>query len=211
MWQDYFSLLQSVEGSRLFSPAPPLAVIIETEGMSGSGLAAAFGDFLGRAVEVGILTDAPVSRSLKQADAFRAVREGHNLSRVMPHMVNLDVSLDLGHKEDFKEDFVNDCRRALQDGFPNIRALFFGHAGDGNLHIVADHIAPGRDEATHEVHLIVYDPVRRVGGSISAENGIGMLRREYIEYSRNPAELAVMRGLKRALDPEDILNPGKLL
>lgn len=207
MWEDYFSLLQQVEGSKLFLPAPPFAVIIETEGLSEPELAEAFEDFLGRALEAGTLTDALVARSLKEADAFWAVREGHNLSRVMPDIINLDISLDIGRMGDF----VVDCRRAVRDRFPDIRTLFFGHAGDGNLHIATDQPAPGDDEATHAVCAIVYDLVRKAGGSISAEHGIGTLKRDYLGYSRSAAELAVMRNLKRGLDPDGILNPGKLL
>ncbi|MCB2094209.1 MAG: FAD-binding oxidoreductase [Rhodobacteraceae bacterium] len=207
MWEDYFALLQEAEGIRLLSPAPPFAVIIEAEGMDEARLTEGFEDFLGRALGAGILTDALVARSLKEAGAFWAVREGHHLSRLMPHLINLDVSLDIGRMEEF----ATGCRRALRDRFADIRVLFFGHAGDGNLHIAADEPLPGQDDATHELCAIVYDLVRKAGGSISAEHGIGTLKRAYLGCSRSPAELAVMRALKRALDPEGMLNPGKLL
>lgn len=207
MWQDYFDLLQQAEGLQLFSPAPALSVIIETESTNGSDQTAEFEAFLSSALETGILTDALIAQSTKEAEAFWAVREGHKLSQVMPNLINLDISLDIGKMGEF----VETCRSALHLRFPTIRALFFGHAGDGNLHIVADQPKPGQDEATHEVYRIVYDLVRKAGGSISAEHGIGTLKRDYLSYSRSPEEIALMRGIKSALDPDGILNLGKLL
>jgi FAD/FMN-containing dehydrogenase len=86
--------------------------------------------------------------------------------------------------------------------------LFFGHVADGNLHIV---VAPPEAEATHAIEDAVYDLVRDWAGSISAEHGIGVLKRPWLGHSRTEAELATMRRLKLALDPNAILNPGKIL
>jgi FAD/FMN-containing dehydrogenase len=86
----------------------------------------------------------------------------------------------------------------------------FGHLADGNLHIV---VAAGevRHEATFEaVERCVYEPLRSIAGSISAEHGIGLERKDYLEISRSPAQIATMRALKTALDPRGILNPGKI-
>jgi FAD/FMN-containing dehydrogenase len=148
-----------------------------------------------------------IAQSEKDAAAFWAVREGHKLMHVMPHLINLDVGLNIGQIGQF----VETCRSALQQVFPQIRVLFFGHVGDGNLHIVADQPDIGRVDPTQEVHRIVYDLVRERCGSISAEHGIGTLKRDFLSHSRNPAEIAAMHAIKHALDPEGILNPGKLL
>jgi len=90
------------------------------------------------------------------------------------------------------------------------RLVVFGHLGDGNLHLIAplvDRTGPAR-RALEEA---VYGPLRSRAGSISAEHGIGLMKREFLSWSRSPEELAVMRTLKAALDPGDILNPGKVL
>ena len=90
--------------------------------------------------------------------------------------------------------------------------LFFvyGHIGDGNIHLSA--WAGGTmEQVTHEMDEIVYGEVRRIGGSISAEHGIGTLKRDYLGHSRSPAEIEVMRRIKAALDPNGILHPGKVV
>ena len=88
------------------------------------------------------------------------------------------------------------------------RCFVFGHMADGNLHIV---VAAGDDAATRaQVEDIVYRPLAAIGGSVSAEHGIGLEKRAYLPLSRTPAEISTMRLLKRALDPKGILNPGKV-
>lgn len=180
-------------------------MIIETEtnAVGGPGLE----PFLERALEAGILTDALIAQSSKETNAFWAVREGHKLAQLMPHLVNFDVSLEIGRMGDFAQA----CRKTLLQKFPEIRVLFFGHAGDGNLHIVTDQPEPGQEDATHKVEALVYDLVREFGGSISAEHGIGTLKRDFLAHSRSAAEISTMRRIKHALDPLGILNPGKLL
>ena len=88
------------------------------------------------------------------------------------------------------------------------RAFVFGHMADGNLHLV---VAAGDDAATRaKVEEIVYRPLAAIGGSVSAEHGIGLEKRAYLSLSRTPAEISTMRLLKQALDPKGILNPGKV-
>jgi FAD/FMN-containing dehydrogenase len=93
---------------------------------------------------------------------------------------------------------------------PGHSLIVFGHLGDGNLHvIVGSH--DGTPETRRLVEGIVYDPLRDIGGSVSAEHGIGLEKRPYLGWSRSPAEIALMATLKRTLDPKNILNPGKVL
>lgn len=204
MWQDYFAALEKAEGLVLFTAPPNLAVILESEASDDPDHAAKFEAFLARAFDAGLLSDALIARSSRDADAFWSVREGHKLTQIMPAIINFDISLDIGRMGEF----VTTCQAALGREFPDARALFFGHAGDGNLHIVADDPSP---ESAHRMELIVYDLVRAMGGSISAEHGIGTLKRDYLGHSRSPEELAAMRAIKGALDPIGILNPGKLV
>ena len=104
--------------------------------------------------------------------------------------------------------FVEDCRRRLADRWPGLTAAWFGHIADGNIHICA---ATGDGSIdTHDLDELVYDCVAEYRGSISAEHGIGLLKREFLGRSRTPEAIAAMRLLKEALDPNKILNPGKM-
>ena len=87
--------------------------------------------------------------------------------------------------------------------------MIFGHMGDGNLHFCAG-VGDGSPEAHKEVEDIIYGGVRARGGAVSAEHGIGLEKKPYLPWSRSPAELALMARIKRALDPHNILNPGKI-
>ena len=104
------------------------------------------------------------------------------------------------------------CKRATEQGakWPDSLNVFYGHIGDSNLHISVMMDARG-PEVMHEVDAVVYEAVRAMKGSVSAEHGVGTLKRAYLGHSRSEAELAVMRRLKQALDPKGILNPGKLI
>ena len=124
----------------------------------------------------------------------------------MPLVINFDVSLPIGDIDAF----VTRCRAALQVRWPGSHNLFYGHIGDSNLHISVM-IAGEGPEVMHAVDEVVYEAVRKMAGSVSAEHGVGTLKRTYLEYSRSAPELAVMRLLKKALDPRGILNPGKLI
>src|SRR5258708_24942661 len=104
--------------------------------------------------------------------------------------------------------YLETLRRGLKECVPAARTYVFGHVADGNLHVVVS--AGEAHEATFEaVERCVYEPLRSISGSISAEHGIGLERKAYLGISRTPAEIATMRALKVALDPRGILNPGK--
>jgi FAD/FMN-containing dehydrogenase len=117
-----------------------------------------------------------------------------------------DVSLPI----DRMEAYVEEVRAAIAARWGSAATLIvFGHLGDGNLHLIAG-VGSADGEAKAAVNAIVYDGVRKRQGSISAEHGIGLEKRDYLGYSRTPEELALMRRLKTTLDPNNILNPGKI-
>ena len=103
------------------------------------------------------------------------------------------------------ETYVDEVLARLNSVCPDHRTWVFGHAGDGNLHFVIAN-AP-REQA----EPAVYEPLQAVGGSISGEHGIGMEKRPWLPVSRNEAEIELMQKLKRSLDPQDILNPGRVI
>lgn len=201
MWRDYFALNQSLAGLRLFAEAPAFAVILEAQ--SDTPVLEAF---LERAYEAGLVADALVAQTETEARDFWTVREGHAMDAHLPGLINLDVSMPVGRLDDFAQA----CREAVLTRFPGGHVSFFGHVGDSNLHVAIS--LPGSPEAAaHEVEEIAYGLVRGFDGSVSAEHGIGTLKRDWLGYSRSPAEIGAMRAIKAALDPKGLLNPGKLL
>jgi FAD/FMN-containing dehydrogenase len=102
----------------------------------------------------------------------------------------------------------------LHERFPDIDIICFGHLGDGNLHYNAFVAGRSRSDAAardaHDVTAVVYDIVQGYQGSFSAEHGIGLAKLDEMERYKNPVEMALMRTLKRALDPRGIMNPGKV-
>ena len=113
------------------------------------------------------------------------------------------------------EAFCGELDGLLATRYPGWELCLFGHIGDGNLHVNImkpdDLDKPAFLARTHEVDTAMFELVRRHRGSISAEHGIGLLKRDFLGYSRTPDEIAVMRALKSALDPKGLLNPGKVL
>ncbi|WP_199750697.1 FAD-binding oxidoreductase [Gemmobacter caeni] len=200
MWRDYFTCSQSHLTHVVFADPPPFAVILEAD--EGPALEA----LLEAAFEEGVMTDALIAQSFAEARRFWAVREGLEMDAAMPGLINLDVSLTTGRLDDF----ARACRLALLARFPGAHVSFYGHVADSNVH-VAVHVPGASDAEVHEVDAIAYGVVRDFGGSISAEHGIGTLKRNWLGYSRSPAELAAMRAIKAALDPKGLLNPGKVL
>jgi FAD/FMN-containing dehydrogenase len=104
---------------------------------------------------------------------------------------------------------VGTVRERLAREWSQADCVVFGHLGDGNLHF-AINVEDGGDAARARVEAAVYEPLEAIGGSVSAEHGIGLEKKRWLPLSRSAAELDVMQRLKRALDPEGILNPGRI-
>ena len=148
----------------------------------------------------------------QQAEELWALREGisESLSATgLPH--KNDIALPVARLEAFTADF----EALIAGNYPGFEVAIFGHIGDGNLHVNV--MKPDGMEkaaflaAAGKLDEGMFELVRRHGGSISAEHGVGLLKKPYLHYSRTPAELTLLRGLKQLLDPAGILNPGKIL
>jgi FAD/FMN-containing dehydrogenase len=167
---------------------------------------------LGAAIEDGLVLDATLAQSAGQAAALWALRE--NISegqrREGPNIKH-DISLPVSSIPRF----LDEAARALSQAFPGVRFVTFGHLGDGNLHYNLS--APEFDDAhgfmdrAPAANRIVHDLVHRYGGSISAEHGIGQLKRDELARYKDPVAIGLMRRVKEALDPQHLLNPGKVL
>lgn len=207
MWSDFLTSQSAAKGIRPFAEIPPISIIIETESDGGEAEAQRFQDLLGAAIEAGEVADAILPQSLREVQSIWTLRETPGMETAMPGIVNLDVSLpssELGR-------FADATEAAVASQMPDAVLLRFGHVGDGNLHVCVYAPWLDRDEAVRAVDAVIYPLVGRMGGAISAEHGIGTLKRDDLGQSRTGADLAAVRRLKAALDPNGILNPGKVL
>ena len=155
-----------------------------------------------------LIADAALAQSIADAQSFWTLRDaaGEFRQTLGPDHASFDIGLPTGGMGEY----VEACRHRLEGELPGIIALFYGHIGDGNLHIVA--AVPGASSQPKDlIDQIVYDLVRERGGTVSAEHGIGTRKKRWLPYARSAEEIALMRTLKQALDPWGILNPGKVL
>jgi FAD/FMN-containing dehydrogenase len=167
---------------------------------------------LSAALSAGVADDAVIAASLDQARAFWRIR--HGLSEVQRHegaSIKHDVSVPVERIPDFLERSI----AAVSAAMPGIRPVPFGHMGDGNIHFNFSQ-PPGMDPKAYmarapEAHAIVHGIVAELGGSISAEHGIGRYKRELLKTVKSDIELDLMRRIKRAFDPNGILSPGRIL
>ena len=167
---------------------------------------------VGAAIEDGLAADAVIAENVAQSNALWHLRESIPLSeKAFGKSIKHDVSIPVSRIADF----VATTNAALQQSFPGVQHVIFGHLGDGNLHY---NVARGEAYTEEEllskqaaVYDLVHGSVHRYGGSISAEHGVGQLKRDLLPCYKDPIELALMRRIKQALDPQGLMNPGKVL
>jgi FAD/FMN-containing dehydrogenase len=187
-------------------------VLMELSSQLDAGLEETLAEILQSAMERGIVDDAAMAATLEQRKAFWRLREDmSDVQRAEGGSIKHDVSVPVAATAVFMEE----ASAAVLGYLPEARIVAFGHLGDGNIHFnVSQPI--GADKAAYlarwkEMNEIVHAIVARHGGSISAEHGIGQLKRALLETTKDPVALDVMRLIKAALDPNRILNPGKVL
>ena len=172
-----------------------------------------FEHLLEMALERGLIGDAAIAESVAQSRAMWHLREAIPLAQAEEGAnVKHDIALPISRIAAF----VASTDAALVRAFPGIRLVDFGHLGDGNLHynVQAPEGVPAADflrDSEHAINTIVYDAVAGHGGSISAEHGIGALKRDELAQRKSPVALALMRSIKAALDPSGLMNPGRVL
>lgn len=207
MWADY--LEAALEVTRLrppFAAVHPVYVLVETLGTHDERDREALERELSDALEQGLITDVVVAQSVDDGKKLWAYREsiGELLSQLKPF-----AAFDVGIPMAAMDAFVESVGAELERRFPAQRHLFFGHIGDGNLHVLSGpHASP---ESLHQVEEVVYVATGQVGGSISAEHGIGVVKKEFLAHSRSPVEIELMQRLKVLLDPQAILNRARIL
>ncbi len=187
----------------------PYYVVTEFDAVDESTQDVALGVFE-QAVEKGWVSDGVLAHSDAQAAALWRLREGITESLAPHRPYKNDVSV----KVSAVPAFLHEMQRLLTREYPHIEVVWFGHIGDGNLHINV--LQPkDLDDATfiaqcEHVTKLLAVTLHNHGGSISAEHGIGLVKRAYLESTRSPAEISLMKGVRKVFDPNGILNPGKL-
>jgi len=187
-------------------------VLVELSGEAGRSVDGLAEDLIGAAMEAGEVEDAALATSIEQAKAFWKIRESiPDAQRSEGVSIKHDISVPVASVPRF----LSEADAAAAKLIPGVRILGFGHVGDGNVHYnVFQPI--GSDGAAflarwNEVSEAVFEVVLRLGGSISAEHGVGQMKRDYLPKIKDPVALEIMRGIKGLLDPQGILNPGKVL
>jgi FAD/FMN-containing dehydrogenase len=205
MWPEFYRRAIDVVKKPPLDPRFAAYVLIESMGSDPDRDQSRFGEFIEHGAERGVIADAVIAQSLSDGTALWSVRDasGEMVKRLAP-VANFDVSVESGKIGAFAQECGNRLRAAL----PGAESICFGHLADGNLHLFV--VSPVRPFPAHAIDDIVYTCVRDWHGSISAEHGIGVVKKEYLAYSRGPAEIEVMKAVKQALDPQRILNPGKV-
>jgi FAD/FMN-containing dehydrogenase len=196
------------------SMGTPYCVVLENSDHESEGHARAqFERLLEAALDSGCVLDAVVAESMAQARSLWHIRESIPLAQAQE---GLNIKHDISIAVSRIPAFVRETDAALEQAFPGARLVNYGHLGDGNLHYNVQ--APEGFDAEaflknqeKPINALVYEAVDRFGGSISAEHGIGSLKREKLEQHKSPVALQMMRAIKTALDPHNRMNPGRML
>lgn len=210
MWPDFYELVtKNVPGV-----TPPIRhghagyLLLEALGSDQSLDQARFESMLEAAMDQVLIDDAVIAQSHAESAALWRVRDSAGeLTQLLDLQAKFDISIptqDIGR-------FIDECTISVKDRWPQAQSVAFGHIGDSNVHFNVQ-VPPENGESQEtELARMVYGKVREAKGSVSAEHGIGLVKREYLGYSRTPEEIQLMRLLKQTLDPHAILNPTKVL
>lgn len=209
MWASFYEPM--VASGRHTPPLPGdhgCYVITEMSGTDPDADPARFETVLAGLIESELVADAVIATSQAQADQIWAIRDDiPGLMMFTMPSVTFDVSLPIRTMDRY----VADLTKAAEAEFgETLKLVVFGHIGDGNLHILMG-AQPFTEQTKHRIEELVYTPLQALGGSVSAEHGIGIDKRDWLAISRSADEIALMKTLKAALDPKGILNPGKVL
>ena len=205
MSQRFVELSSSLSGVRNpVDSRSPWAVLIEARGVQGQAVDEQLQAALEGALESELISDCAVAASLSDVEAFWRLRQ--SIPELLTHLkptVNFDCGLPLQHIPGF----VERVDASMRERFPGAEHLFFGHLGDNNIHLIT---GPHREQDIHAVDELVYHELQGHFGTISAEHGIGFIKKPFLALTRNPAQIALLRTLKQALDPQQTLNPGRI-
>lgn len=217
LWQPFYEL--NTHPELIGTTSPPLArdfpyyAIVEARGSDTSRCKALFQATLEMAIENNLIVDATIAQSSKDRSNIWFVREHIDLALKHDPVFVYDISLPIASMEGY----IHNLQKCLDDKWPGVILYVYGHLADGNLHILVApqaHAALSSEEKMRwqsYSNSLVYEPLKELAGTISAEHGIGLLKKEYLPLSRTSEEIHLMKLLKKTLDPQNILNPGKIV
>ncbi|MGI9223499.1 MAG: FAD-binding oxidoreductase [Woeseiaceae bacterium] len=209
LWRDFYDTVV-VNADRHSPPVEaghPWYVLIEARGGEQDEDEARFQRALEVALEQELIVDAAFASGAKQRDAMWAIRDDvDGIAEMLWPIMAFDISLPIAAAAEYTANVDRRLRERWPDTYRNTT---FGHLGDNNVHFILT-VGSAEHDQQREVMDIVYEELRPHQGSISAEHGIGREKRPFLGISRNDAELALMKTLKQALDPQGLLNPGKV-
>ncbi len=206
MWGDYYQAVTGDCGHRApLGRDHALYVVLQSEGADPDADSRRFEAVLNQALDEELIADAVIPKSEAESAGIWEIRE--NFEAILePQPVYLyDVSLPIAKMAEY----VDTVKRAVKQRWANGECYVLGHMADGNLHLF---VQPNEQGDLHDASdQLVYDPLKGIGGSVSAEHGIGTEKLRWLPHSRTPEEIRVMHLMKRSLDPQNILNPGRVL
>lgn len=208
MWNDFYKTIIG-DGSKHpppLSQSHPFYVLLESTGGHQESDRLRFEAALEEAFESELIVDAVIAQSKRQREELWAIRDDiEGLTRKLFPPIVFDVSLGIPEMDGY----VHEVRRRLTQRWPASQMVAFGHLGDGNIHLVVT-VGSLEPDEVHGVETIIYEALARCRGIISAEHGIGLDKREFLQHSRSAVEIELMKNIKQALDPKGILNPGRI-
>jgi FAD/FMN-containing dehydrogenase len=197
----------------LYKDAPWCVLLENSDSESEAHARERFERLLEVALDQGCVQDAVVAENLTQAKGLWHIRESISLAQAEEGLnIKHDISIPISRIPEF----ARQTDALLAQALPGVRLVNFGHLGDGNLHYNVQAPVGGDAKAflrDHEeqVNTLVYDAVSRFDGSISAEHGVGSLKLDKLQEHKSPVALGMMRAIKQALDPQNLMNPGRVL
>jgi FAD/FMN-containing dehydrogenase len=192
-----------------FETQAPIYLVIETETPTEASAASALQVFEDCVADELIL-DGVLAQTEAQAKEFWRLREDitESLSKFTPYKNDISVRVSL------VPPFMKEIDRVFSAKYPDLEVIWFGHIGDGNLHISilkpSQMTMPEFVLRCQEVDQHLYGSIQSFGGSISAEHGVGLSKKPFLQFTKSQEEIALMKSIKRIFDPDGILNPGKV-
>ena len=207
MWKNYYEVVVQSNSSN----TPPLPVnsnyfvLVETLGADQEKDTSLFEELLEEALQNKIIKDAVIPQSEPERSRLWAIRDDVEQHYKERPVKMFDVSMPILSMEDY----VKEVNKRFAENWDTYKCVVFGHVGDGNLHIIGGVGSENKEEII-AMESCIYEPLEDINGAISAEHGIGLEKKNYLGISRSVNEINLMKTLKKALDPNNILNPGKV-